>query len=147
MGGEADDGLGAQDAAGQRHGDIVLAHVDAVGSGGEREVGPVVQHERHRVGAAHVRHDLCPRQQRPCLEMFLPQLDDVHAAGDALLDEGGEIPTVRSAQVEASAGQVRAGRHFFGCALALSARLFARTFSRLSVEVMSATDRNASSSL
>ena len=52
VGGQPDDGLGAEDPAGQRRRCVVLADVDAVGPDLQGQVGPVVQDERHaEVGA------------------------------------------------------------------------------------------------
>ena len=53
MGGEADDGGRAEQAAGQRGRGIVLADVDAVGPYLEGQVGPVIEDERHAEVAAH----------------------------------------------------------------------------------------------
>ena len=52
VGGQAHDGVGAEDAPSQVDRRIVLTHVDAVGAGLERQVGPVVQHEGDAVGPA-----------------------------------------------------------------------------------------------
>ena len=131
-------------ASANRH--VVLPDVDAVRPGLEGEVGPVVQHERDAVGAADVTGDPGAGQEGAGLEVLLPQLDDVDAAGDAAGHEAGEVRPVRRAQVEAPARKVAPGAHSFARALAFMARLFARTFSRVSGPVMSATDRKAPSS-
>ncbi len=146
MGGQPDDRVGPEDAPRQRDRRVVLPDVDTVRPGLEGEVGPVVQHERDAVGAAGVSGDAGAGQERAGLEVLFSQLDDVDAAGDAGGHEAGEVRPVRRAQVEAPARKVAPGAHSFARALAFMARLFARTFSRVSGPVMSATDRKAPSS-
>ncbi len=145
---QPDDGIGAQDAPGQRDRRIVLAHVDAVGPHLERQVGPIVQHERHAVGAAHGRRYGGPGHQRLGVELLVAQLDHVHPAGDALVEEVGQVGTVRRAEVQAALREVGSPGHppvpavaAFALALAFSAFLVARTLARLSGLVMSATER------
>ena len=144
---QPDDGVGPQDAPGQRDRRIVLAHVDAVRPHLERQVGPVVQHERHAVGAAHGRRHGGPGQQRLGVELLVAQLDHVHPAGDAVVEEVGQVGPVRRAEVEAALREVGSPAHpppaaaAFAFALAFSAFLVARTLARLSGLVMSATER------
>ena len=146
MGGQPHDRVGPENAPGQGDRRVVLPDVDAVRTGLEREVGPVVQHERDAVGAADVTGEPGAGEERARLEVLLPQLDDVDAAGDAGGHEVGQVRPVRRAQVEAAARKVAPGAHSLARALAFMARLFARTFSSVSGPVMSATDRNASAS-
>ena len=46
-----------------------------------------------------------PSQERPGVELLLPELDEVDAAADAGLDEGGEVGAVGGAEVEPTAGE------------------------------------------
>ncbi len=138
---QPDDGVGTQDAPGQRDRRVVLAHVDAVRPRLEREVGPVVQHEGHAVVPAHRRRHLGPGQQRLGLELLVAQLDHVHAARDALAEERGQVRPVRRAEVEAALGEVGPRGHAPARALAFIAFLVALTLARLSGSVMSATER------
>ena len=81
-----------------------------------------------------------PGDQRPGVELLVAQLDDVDAARDAGRHELGQVGTVGRAEIEAAAREVPGG-HAPACAWAFIAFLVARTFSRLSASVMSATDR------
>ena len=140
---QPDDGVGAEDAPGQRDRCIVLAHVDAVRPHLERQIGPVVQHERHAVGAAHGRRHGGPGQQRPGVELLVAQLDHVHPAGDAFVEEFGQVGPVRRAEVQAALRDhpPAPAAAALALALAFSAFLVARTLARLSGLVMSATER------
>ena len=124
----------------QRDRCIVLPHVDTVGTRFEGQVGPVVEHEGHAVGTAHLGGD-AGRQGRPGLELLVAELDHVDAPRDAGGEEIGQIGPVRRAEVEAATGEVGSGGHSPAHARAFMAFLVARTFSRLAASVMSATDR------
>ena len=78
---EPDDRLGSEDAAGQGHGRVVLADVDAVGIELERKVGAIVEDERHAEisrGVADEPSDFAAMHLAG-VEMLLPQLHDVDA--------------------------------------------------------------------
>jgi hypothetical protein len=102
-----EDGVGAEQAAGERNGRVVLADVDAVGGDVEGEVGPIIEDERHAAIRADRLDEAGPRQKRHRLEMLLTQLHDVDPAGDAGLDEPGQVRAVGCAEVEVA---VRDGR-------------------------------------
>ena len=87
MGGKADDGRGPQNAPRQRGGGVVLADVDTVCPDLEGEVGSVVHDERHTVLRADPCCEPTPLDQVPCVEVLVPQLDDVHASCDARVQE------------------------------------------------------------
>ena len=146
MGREPDDGVRSEDAPGQRDRGVVLPHVDAVRPDFEGQVGAVVEDEGHSAVGADGADQASPLQKGSGLEVLVPQLHDVHPAGDAGRHEGGEIGPVRRAEVEAA---VRDGRHSpararhaldFALAFAFTACLCARTLARLSGPVMSATE-------
>ena len=88
-----------------------------------------------------------PGQQRLGVELLVAQLDHVHAAGDAVVEEVGQVRPVRRAEVEAALREVGTPGHpppaaaAFALALAFIAFLVARTLARLSGLVMSATER------
>ena len=119
--------------------------MDTVGAHLERQVGPVVEHEGHAVGAAHLGGQPRPGEQWPGLEILVPQLDDVHAPRDAGGEEVGQVGPVRRAEVEAATREVPSGGHAPPRARAFMAFLVALTFSRLAASVMSATDRKVPS--
>ena len=104
---------------------VVLADVHAVRPHLEREVGPVVEHEGHAEVAAHGGRQPGPGQQRLGLELLVPQLDDVHPAGDAVGEEGGQVGPVRRAEVEAALARGRAARSRRAAGLCLGLGLHA----------------------
>ena len=79
---------------------VVLAHVDAVGADLEGEIGPVVEDEGHAEVAAHRRRHPGPGEQGPGVEVLVPELDQVDAAGDARGQEVGQVGPVGGAEVE-----------------------------------------------
>ena len=105
MGGEPDDGVRSQDAAGQGGGGVVLADVDTVGADLEGEVGTVVEDERHVMLGADPGGETASLDDVPSLEVLVPQLHDVHPPGDARCQERGEVGAVSRAQVQAPSGQ------------------------------------------
>ncbi len=107
MGGQADDGVGPEDPAGDGGRRVVLADVDAVGPAREGQVGTVVEDEGDPEGPAHGGGPGGPLQQGAGLQALLPQLDEVDPAGDGGAEEVLEIGPVRRAEVEAPAGQSR----------------------------------------
>ena len=108
VGREADDGVGAEDAAGQRRRGVVLADVHAVGPDLEGEVGPVVEDERHAEVAAHPQRQPGPGRasgrassslSRSCTMSTPPRMQ---AARKRL-----EVGPVGRAEVEAAAVEPR----------------------------------------
>ena len=101
------------------------------------------------MGAAHGRRHGGPGQQRLGVELLVAQLDHVHPAGDAVVEEVGQVGPVRRAEVEAALREVGNPGHppvpaadaALAFAFAFSAFLVARTLARLSGLVMSATER------
>ncbi len=108
MGGEPDDGVRSEDAPGQGDRGVVLADMDSVRPGFERKVGAVVEDERHAGVRADGADQCGPLQKGSGVEVFVPQLHDVHPAGDAGRDKSGEVGPVGCAEVEAA---LRDGRH------------------------------------
>ena len=165
MGGEPDDGLGAQDAPGQRRRGVVLADVHAVGPRLEGEVGPVVHDERDAEVSADRPQGTGAGEEGPGLEALLPQLHHVHPASHAGRHEPLEVGPVGRAEVEAPAVQRPAQRRAAGgraatflagppaalappaffapdaLAAAFTCCLWARTRSRLAASTMSATEK------
>src|SRR5439155_18250706 len=92
-------------AAGQRGWRVVLADVDAVGLHLEGQVGAVIEDERDVAVATHTSREARPLEQQPGVEVLLAQLDHVDPAGDAPLEERGQVGTVRGAEVQASPGE------------------------------------------
>ena len=87
MGREPDDALGSDDRP--RVGDrgVVLADVDAVGTGGDDKVGPVVEDEQRAV-VGRGGGEPAPRGHDLLVGGVLhPQLDEVHAAGERAGEE------------------------------------------------------------
>ena len=100
MGGPADQRAGADDVAGDRQRQVVLAEVQHVGAGGPRDVGAVVDGQQRAVAARRVGEHLQRLQlwrglQRaePLLarRALVPQLDDVDPAGQRRVGEFGEV--------------------------------------------------------
>ena len=145
MGGQADDGVGTEDAAGQRDRGVVLADVHPVGPDSQRQVGAVVEHEGDAGTTTDVAHHGGPLEQGPGFELLVPQLHHVHPARNAGADEVGQIGPVRCAEIEVAGREVEAGAHADAWALALAfafnAFFAARTLAMLSASVMSATER------
>ena len=154
MGGEPDDGVRSENAPGQCDRSVVLTDMDSVRLGFERKVGAVVEDERH-AGVRADGPDQCgPLQKGSGVEVFVPQLHDVHSAGDAGRDKSREVRPVGCAEVEAAVRDSRhgrpGGRHGraregvtrldFALAFAFTPCLYARTLARLSGPVMSATE-------
>ena len=108
MGGEPDDGVRSENAPGQRDWGVVLTDMDAVRPGFECKVGAVVEDERHSGVRADGADQCGPLQKGSGLEVFVPQLHDVHPAGDAGRHKSSEVGPVGCAEVEAA---VRDGRH------------------------------------
>ena len=77
MGGQPDEQLAAA-GLGDRH--VVLADVHAVGAGGERQVGPVVEPEERAVCVARRAEPLGGGQQLGVGRGRIAQLHHVHAA-------------------------------------------------------------------
>ena len=100
VGGETDDGVGTEDASGQGDRGVVLADVHPVGPDGQGQVGAIVEHEGDAGARQTSRDDDGPFEQRPGVEVLVPQLDDVDATGDAGGDEVGQVGSVRGAEVE-----------------------------------------------
>ena len=69
------------------------------------QVGTVVQDEGHTEVAAHQGGQAGPREQGAGLEELVPQLHDVHTAGDARLEELAQVAAVGRAQVQARGRQ------------------------------------------
>ena len=99
----------------------------------------------------HSGQTLHPLHQLLVGELLLPELDDVHTALDAYLDEGLEVTSIGRAQVEppiveiprGSGGGRNGQRDGDASALAFALRfcLYWRTLASASGESMSATDR------
>ena len=70
----------ADDRAGSRDGAVVLADVNAVGAGLQRQVGAVVEDEQRSSGRAELARDRCVGQQLCRLRALVAQLEDVDAA-------------------------------------------------------------------
>jgi hypothetical protein len=145
VGRQTDDRVGTQNAPGQRDRGIVLADVHPVSPDGQRQVGPVVEHERDTGVLTDVAHHGGPGEQRAGFEVLVPQLHHVDAARDAGRDEIGQVGPVRSAEIEMAGREVEGGAHAEACALAFAfafaAFLAARTLAIVSASVMSATER------
>ena len=112
MGGPADQPAGADDVAGDRQRQVVLAEVQHVGARGAGDVGPVVDGEQRavpprRVGEHLERGEFAARLQRAELLLagraLVAQLDDVDAARQRGVGELGEVTAFAAgvgAQVE-----------------------------------------------
>ena len=111
MGREPDDGVRSENAPGQRHRGIVLPDMDAVRPDFECQVGAVVEDEGHSGVRADGADQCGPLQKGSGLEVLVPQLHDVHPAGDAGRHEGSQIGPIGCAEVEVA---VRDGRHVAG---------------------------------
>ena len=107
----------ADDLAGPGDRQVVLAEVQHVGAGGERDVGAVVDGEQRAVPGAGVgehleRGELVARLER-AVGALVAQLDDVDPAGQRGVGELGEVAAVAAgvgAQVEAGVGEAVAQR-------------------------------------
>ena len=132
----------AHDAPGHSRGRVLLADMDAVGTDGHRQVGTVVEDERDVMLGADPLHQRRPLHQLLVGELLLPELDDVHTALDAYLDEGLEVTSI--VEIPRGSGGGRNGqRDGDASALAFALRfcLYWRTLASASGESMSATDR------
>ncbi len=138
---EADDGVGTQDAPGQRDRSVVLPDVHPVGPDGQRQVGAVVQDEWDSRGTAHVLRHGRPLQQRAGVQLLVPELHHVDPARDAGGNEVRQVRAVGCAEIEMAAGEVETAAHADARALAFAAFFLARTLAMLSASVMSATER------
>ena len=141
MGGEADDGVGAEDVPGHCGRGVVLPDVHPVSPDGQRQVGTVVEYEGDTGGLADLADNGGPFQQGTGLEVLLAQLHQVDAPRDGCGHEVGQVGPVRRAEVEVAVREVEAGAHADARALAFIAFLVARTLTMLSASVMSATER------
>ena len=128
MGREPDEGVGTQDATGQRDRRVVLADVHAVGPGLERQVGTVVQDEGHTVLVADGDGRAGSIQERSGLEVLVAQLHDVHPAVDARGEKRCEIRSVRRAEIEVATRKFGARGHVPARARAFMAFFVALTF-------------------
>jgi hypothetical protein len=113
----ADHHVVADDLAGPPDGEVVLAQVQHVRARGQRHVRPVVHREQGSVPGTRVRQHLERGQLRAGLERavgaLVPQLDDVHPAGQRGLGELGQVAPGGAgvgAEVEAGIGQPGAQR-------------------------------------
>jgi ABC-2 type transport system ATP-binding protein len=79
---------------------VVLSDMDAVGFHLEREVGPVVEDERHAMVVTDAPDAARDLEQRPGFELLVAQLHDVDAARDACLEKALEIGTGGGAEIE-----------------------------------------------
>jgi hypothetical protein len=89
----ADHHLVANHPAGPTDGQVILAQVQHLGTSGQRDVGPVVHRQQRPVAPAGVGEYLQGCQFGTRIQGLVPQLDDVHAAGQRRVDELGKIPT------------------------------------------------------
>ena len=100
MGGAADQRAGADDVAGDRQRQVVLAEMQHVGACRPRDVGPVVDREQRTVSARGVgehleRGEFVAGLQRsvlpfPC-RTLVTQLDDVDPACERRVGERGQV--------------------------------------------------------
>jgi hypothetical protein len=141
VGGQTDDGVGTEDAPGQRDRGVVLPDVHPVGPDGQGQVRTVVQDEGDTSGAAGLAHHGRALEQGAGVQLLVPQLHHVDPALDAGGDEVSQVGPVRGAEVEVAGREVEAGAHADARALAFSAFFLARTLAMLSASVMSATER------
>ena len=86
MGGDADDLIRPQQLPGAFRLQIALAHMDAVGSGGQGDVRPVVDDADGPQSAAQGHKALCLRQEGSVLQALFPELDDGRAPPDGVLN-------------------------------------------------------------
>ena len=103
-------GPGPEDAPRDRHRQVVLAQVEHVRPGGERDVRAVVHGQQPAVPPAGGREHLEQGEFLARLQALLPQLDDVHPGAEDRVEELRQVaprpPGVR-AQVEARVRQAR----------------------------------------
>ena len=115
MGGEADDGIGAGQAAGLGNRDVVLADVDAVGLARCDEVGTVVDQEERAMAIGRGAKVGCGAEQALVARILVAQLDQVDAAGQGRFQqplEGGGLVPVLANEVEPGALELVGGaRH------------------------------------
>jgi hypothetical protein len=114
----------AHDAAGDLHGQVVLAEVQHVGLRAEGDVGAVVDRPQPAVPAGGVGEHLAQRELLARLEPLLPQLYDVDAGRQHGVEELDQValpsPAV-GAQVEPRIGEPGGQRHVTGPAPAPAA--------------------------
>jgi hypothetical protein len=99
-----DDHLVADDLACPRHRQVVLAEVQHVRAGGERDVGAVVHGEQRAVPGAGLgqhleRGQLVARLER-AVGTLVAELDDVDATGERGVGELREVAAARRASVQ-----------------------------------------------
>ncbi|SCD74125.1 hypothetical protein GA0115252_11704 [Streptomyces sp. DfronAA-171] len=86
-------------------GEVALAEVEHVGAGGVGDVGAVVHGEEFAMAAAGVGEDLEQFQFLGGFQALVPQLDDVDAAGEDGVEEGGEVvPVLAGVRAEVETG-------------------------------------------
>ena len=90
---------------------VSLAHVQHVGARGEGDVGSVVDREQRSAPVAGRAEHLEEGELFPRLQALLPKLDDVDAALENGVEEGGQVtlllPRIRT-QVQPGGSEPRA---------------------------------------
>ncbi len=105
---EADERTRAEDAPRDRDRQVILAQMQDVGAGRERDVRPVVDRQQTAMPPARVGEHLKQREFLGRLEALLPQLHDVDPGTEDSVEERGQVapgsPGV-GAQVQSRVGQ------------------------------------------
>ncbi len=110
MAAAADERARAEDAPRDRHGQVVLAQMEHVGPGGERDIRPVIHGQQPAVPPAGVREHLEQAEFLAGLQALLPELDNVHPGAEDRVEELRQValgPAGVGAQVEARVRQPR----------------------------------------
>src|SRR5271157_4160109 len=97
VGRDTDQQVGADDPAGVANREVVLADVDAVGSGQPRQVGAVIEDEAGLRSGGQDPDLASAREQLAVGKVFLAKLDDIGAAGQCLADDPGQVAQGRQA--------------------------------------------------
>jgi hypothetical protein len=97
---DADDGVGADDAAHVVHRQIVLPDMDAVGAGESREIGAVVDDQPRAGRAGHRDGGVGQPQARTAREALVAQLDERRAPLEQRRQHRQRIEPARAAEID-----------------------------------------------
>jgi len=97
----------AKDLSRKRDRRVILTDMNSICVNFESQIWPVIHDERNTMIRTDALEKFCALDEFSRLEIFLAELDNINAPGDALTDKVFEIFAVGSAEIERATGNIK----------------------------------------